>query len=443
MGESFAMKIRKRIRSVVLLAALSTAAACGNPDEGGKAPGAGTKTPDQKEPVTLAFYWPYGNEETFMKDYGDQIRKKFPHVTAKLIPYKDTKQIDELVMTGEQLDVMAISIGSVDAFLLRLGLQSDITPYITKYKTDLNQYEPASIEILKQIGNGQIYGLPIFDVPSGVYYNKDIFDKFGVPYPKDGMTWDTMYETAKRLTVKDGGTQYYGALISASHLALRNPQSMNMIEPVTNKAALATDGWKGFLDNVTRFYQLPGMEWDKTKLQVANQGNMFMKDRTVAMWLPVSALYTEKELEGMNWDLAAFPTDVKNPGVGPQAYPFYMFVSQTSKHKEPAYEVISYLASPEFQLELSKKGQYVSMLKNKEVRSAFGQNSALYKGKNAKAFLAEKNAPPMQISKYNASAGGQLFNAFISVVTGVQDANTALRIAEETVNKTIEADSKK
>jgi multiple sugar transport system substrate-binding protein len=206
---------------------------------------------------------------------------------------------------------------------------------------------------------------------------------------------------------------------------------------------LTTDGWKSFLDNLTRFYQLPGMEWDKAKLQIANQGNMFLKDRTVAMWLPVSATYTEKELAGMNWDLTTFPTDAKNPGVNPQVYPLYMFVSQTSKFKEPAYEVIAYLASEEFQLEKSKNGQFVSLLKSKDIRQIYGQDSTLYKGKNAKALLAEKNAPPMQVSKYNASAGGQLFNAFISVVTGVQDTNTALRTAEETVNKTIEADSKK
>lgn len=438
------MIIGKMIKSAVMLAALSSAVACGQQNsDGGTAAQPVAKPSEKKEPVTLAFYWPFGVEETFMKDYGEQIQKKFPNVTVKFIPYKDAKQIDDLVATGEQLDIMGISIGSMDAYMLRLGLQSDITPYITKYKTDLNKYEPTSIEMLKQIGNGQIYGLPIFDSPSAVYYNKDIFDKFGVAYPKDGMTWDTMYELARKLTVKDGGTQYYGAFISASHLALRNPQSLTMIDPVKNKAVLATDGWKSFLDNLTRFYQLPGMDWDKAKLQIANQGNMFLKDRTVAMWLPVSATYTEKELAGMNWDLATFPTDAKTPGVSPQAYPFYMFVSQTSKNKEPAYEVISYLASEEFQLEKSKKGQFVSLLKSKEIRQVFAQDSALYRGKNAKALLAEKNAPPMQVSKYNASAGGQLFNAFISVVTGVQDANTALRTAEETVNKTIEADSKK
>ena len=28
--------------------------------------------------------------------------------------------------------------------------------------------------------------------PLAIYYNKDLFDKAGVPYPKDGWTWDRL-----------------------------------------------------------------------------------------------------------------------------------------------------------------------------------------------------------------------------------------------------------
>ena len=37
-----------------------------------------------------------------------------------------------------------------------------------------------------------------------INYNRDLFDKAGVAYPKQGWTWDEFREVAKELTVKDG-----------------------------------------------------------------------------------------------------------------------------------------------------------------------------------------------------------------------------------------------
>ena len=33
-----------------------------------------------------------------------------------------------------------------------------------------------------------------------LYYNKDLFEKWDVPYPKSGWTWDDFLQTAKALT---------------------------------------------------------------------------------------------------------------------------------------------------------------------------------------------------------------------------------------------------
>lgn len=48
-----------------------------------------------------------------------------------------------------------------------------------------------------------------------VFYNKDLFDKFGIDYPTDNMTWDEMYELSKNMTRSDGDIQYYGYLYMA------------------------------------------------------------------------------------------------------------------------------------------------------------------------------------------------------------------------------------
>ena len=48
--------------------------------------------------------------------------------------------------------------------------------------------------------DGYYYGLPFKQELYCVFYNKDIFDNAGVPYPEGPWTWDDYVETAKKLT---------------------------------------------------------------------------------------------------------------------------------------------------------------------------------------------------------------------------------------------------
>ncbi len=50
---------------------------------------------------------------------------------------------------------------------------------------------------------GRQYGFPTNPGPWVIFYNKDIFDEAGVPYPEGDWTWDEFVEVAKKLTLKD------------------------------------------------------------------------------------------------------------------------------------------------------------------------------------------------------------------------------------------------
>jgi multiple sugar transport system substrate-binding protein len=55
--------------------------------------------------------------------------------------------------------------------------------------------------------------------PLAVYYNKKVFDQFGVPYPKDGWNWDDLLATAQALTKDtngDGKTDVWGIQLPAT-----------------------------------------------------------------------------------------------------------------------------------------------------------------------------------------------------------------------------------
>jgi multiple sugar transport system substrate-binding protein len=197
------------------------------------------------------------------------------------------------------------------------------------------------------------------------------------------------------------------------------------------------------MENIVRFYQVPGYDLDSKQLSVGGQRDLFIKERSAAMWLPVSTMHTEAELQGMNWNIAGFPSFAQSPGVAPQVYPVYMFITVNSKVKDQAFDVISYLSSEPFHMQKSREGSIVSLLKSDAVRKAFGQDAPMYKGKNAGAMVAGKMAAPSPQSKYYAEAATQLnTTVFAQVVMGKKDLNTALREAEENLTKKIEAETK-
>src|SRR5207237_2249907 len=58
----------------------------------------------------------------------------------------------------------------------------DLTDLIQANNVNLNVYDPAVVRAYNLPGQGQI-GIPFAVYPSYIYFNKDLFDEAGLPYP--------------------------------------------------------------------------------------------------------------------------------------------------------------------------------------------------------------------------------------------------------------------
>lgn len=419
----------------VLVFLLSACSSKNTATNGGDAGG----TQAKKDPFELVVYYPFAqdwSQEEFQITFADPIQKKFPYMTVKYIV---GGKIQDLITAGQKIDIVFASVGASANNLLNVELQYDIAPQLKKFKYDLNRIDPAILDQGKKMANGSLYGLPVYVPPSAIYYNKDLFDKFGVAYPKDGMTWDDLFELNKKMSRNFAGTQYYGIGTSYNHQVLLNQMSIPIVDPATKKVTYDTDPrWSTWVQNIVNFYTLPGIERLKSnQLNEPNERNRFFKDRDVAMFLALTALHTDKEINDMNWDLASFPTFKDQPGVGPQAYPAFFFVTSISDHKDDAFEAIAYLTSDDYQMARSKEGKFLSVLANKAVRQAFSQDNGLYKGKNIMAMQPQKYAPAIPFTKYNNVVNGDLGAAIKEVIMNNKDINTALRETADKSNKKI------
>ncbi len=69
------------------------------------------------------------------------------------------------------------------------------------------------------IRNGRIYGFPTNAGVRVVLFNKDCFDKQGIPYPQGPWKWDQMVKLAQKLTIRDekGRVKQYGLMVGWGH----------------------------------------------------------------------------------------------------------------------------------------------------------------------------------------------------------------------------------
>ncbi|MDF2724490.1 MAG: hypothetical protein K0Q59_4165 [Paenibacillus sp.] len=430
------------IVSSLLAGMMALTAACSSGKTDGAATGdakpADNKAPAaaevKKQPVELVFYSPVVDyDQTFMDIFGSEIQKKFPHITVKFLPFGANKLAD-VVASGQTMDVMFMSIGQGD-MLTSYNYQYDISDLIKTKKYDLNRLEPSTVELQKGFANNGMYGLPVFTNTVANFYNKDIFDKFGIEYPKDGLTWDQLKDLAKRLSRSEGGKTYNGLVMSSSANIILNQFSSAYMDPATKKSIFTTEKFKQSFELLTSVAQIPGNGLNKDTWSLAGQQKLFFQDQTAAMMLHFVILSLSTLKDQFNWDVASYPVLPGSPGVGAQSYPTYFNVTKTSKYKEDAFDAIAYLTTDEFQTRLAQKGMLPILKDKNKAISEFGKDVPLLKNKNVKALLPDKFAPSAltksDIIKALSPGHTAFFEAYQNVVLGTSDTNTALRVAGE------------
>jgi multiple sugar transport system substrate-binding protein len=98
---------------------------------------------------------------------------------------------------GRPPDVFLLDNIDVPAFVDR-GVLLDLAPYLARLGIDPAGYDPTVLDIFRR--GAAIYALPKGYSPMMIVYNKDLFDRAGIPYPTDDWTWDDFLRIAKALT---------------------------------------------------------------------------------------------------------------------------------------------------------------------------------------------------------------------------------------------------
>jgi ABC-type glycerol-3-phosphate transport system substrate-binding protein len=445
---------KQMVKGLPLLAALTIlVAACSgqqpSASDGGAAkgdqPAAGTQqapTPAviDNKPVTVTINTMHAmSDEDFDKLFVQPVKKKYPHITLKLIKLGN---IPEMVTTGSIPDLF-ISWNGGTGTLSILDIPDDATPYLQKQKIDLSRFDPVVMDALRVMSSkNELYGLPFKTNYTVLYYNKDVFDKFGVAYPKDGLFWEDAIEIAKKLSrVQDGVT--YRGLDPERIYRLSFPYSLNYVDPKTDKASINNDQWKKVFEMAKAIYSIPNNNPTKSK-GFGNAADAFLKDKTVGMLGTTNLNSRLQEVyKDLNWDMVQYPSYKDKPNVFGMVDAQYLILSKTSKNKDAAIQVMEAVTSDEAQMVNVRQLGNLAPLKDKKFADSYGKDMAMLQGKNLPAIFKSKFAPAAQVSIYTDKAITVVNNRFEDYLKGTKDLNTVMRESEEQINKMVETEKVK
>lgn len=201
-----------------------------------------------------------------------------------------------------------------------------------------------------------------------IYYNKDLFDQAGVPYPSDRWTWDDFLATALALTRDtdgDGQTDQYGLGIEPSMQRVlpfiwqsrgvvvddvARPHSLELNNPRTLKAI------QWFVDLQTVHHVAPSAE-----AEAAERGeDRFLNGRLGMFANSRRGVPTYRTITGFDWDVAPLPMNRGRQSniLHADAY----CLASAAPNKPAAWQFIEFANSPAGQTIVARSGRTVPSL---------------------------------------------------------------------------------
>lgn len=384
--------------------------------------------------------------EDFQKFYVETLSKKFPN--TKFTPLSLTgTNITNILAAGTSFDLIEWGVTN-SASLVELDIPMDLDPLVKKHNFQLNRIDPSAISSIRSYtSKGELITLPIDSQPFVLNYNKDIFDKFGVPYPKEGNTWDDLIALAKTLTRTEGGVAFRGLDAGLSANRMQMQLSLPFVDAKTEKSViLSNPGWAKMFKTYEDIYTIPGNINANKKL--GNGTDLFVKDRILAMYPHLLGINGETFVSaiksGLNMGITSFPVFKDAPGISTGFFAQGLYIPKKSRYPDFAFQVMDYMLSDEVQTERGKQGFPTSLVSAKVQGALFeGNEIARQIGLDVKLVYKNKSAGPYGRTQWDAKGLSIVVNALNKVVGKEADINTALREADEEMNKAVLADPKR
>ncbi len=358
------MKLKKIISVTLALAlGVTSLVSCGGSKDTGSTGGQGDKAVNLK--------WALWDLESakYYKDLAEAYKAKNPNVTIEFV---DLGSADFMTMLGTQLsggaDLDVLTIKDMPGYY-NLIKQNYLEPIDTA-KINKGQYS-GLIEQLES--DGKLYTLPFRSDFWLTYYNKDIFDAKGIPYPTNDMTLQEYDELARKLTSGSGAEKVYG---NHYHTWRSAVQLFGVLDGKNTITGGNYDFLKPYYELILKS-QADGISQDYATLKTSSThySGVFYKNQIAMMHMGswFIATQTDKVKSGeslsKNWGLVKYPhTEGSEAGTTIATFTG-LSVNPKSENKEAALDFVNFVGGPEGAEVLVKSGNFPAIKSDKLIDS--------------------------------------------------------------------------
>ncbi|OXS58238.1 hypothetical protein B1A99_13570 [Cohnella sp. CIP 111063] len=374
--------------SLILVLGLLSACSGGGKKEGELAP----LGKDEEAKIKVMFW----DQSIFFQEYGNMFATQFPNIEIEVANMQSIYNQSAAETMEEQLDKF-LEAHKPDVLMLQTAEYERLAQNGTLFALDSvigqDQFEtegihPAILKLLREQGGGKLYGLSPEFSSSALYYNIDLFNKYGVELPRDSMSWEEVFELAKRFpTDGDKDSKIYG-LSMDTYLDLSNliqtigsGQDLRMLSADGSSFNIDTDSWKKVFESVIGAVKSGALYVPDAEARAFNfktmeemfQRNLFVMGRS-AMAVKRSyevqqilqAKEMLKEVTPVNWGIVTVPVDPNNRNQSSYFNLGSIFaVSSNSANPRAAWEFVKYINGDSF-AKLKSKSLYGSLLSRTE-----------------------------------------------------------------------------
>lgn len=276
-------------------------------------------------------------------------------------------------MDNEKPDVIYFETMDLFQEAIRKDELYGLDHIIKQDKFDVENILPGVVELIKAKGEGTLYGLAPTFSSQAIYFNKNLFSEYGVPFPKDQMTWEELLQLARRFPANgQGNERIYGFAPSYSTASqtgfhylsnIAATSGLMFVDPSQMKVTLQGEEWKKAAQ-LTVEGMKSGAFYAPPKTPAANQGkpmtmedvlkrNLFVTGKA-AMVLSSSnfmetlqrAKDTLKDVSPVHWEIVTLPVDARFPDASHAMSVSKVFsINANSSNMRAAWELVKFINS--------------------------------------------------------------------------------------------------
>jgi multiple sugar transport system substrate-binding protein len=314
------------------------------------------------------------------------------HVSLVHVPSQGDyrKRLGVDFAAGTPADVILLNYRRYGAFAAK-GVLEPLGPYLERSRVIREaEFYPQTLTPFRW--QGTLMCIPQNLSSLVVYYNRDLFDRAGVPRPTEDWTWDDFLHAARVLTRDTQGTgridQYgLGTEVSIFRLApfvwqnggelvddSRAPTRLTLDAPLTREAL------QWFVELQTNHRVVPDMVEEKAE----SSERRFLNGRLGMFLNSRRGVPTYRTITAFDWDVAPLPRRRQRAGIlHADAY----CVPKASRAKAAAWAFVEYANSVDGQRTVAASGRTVPSLRVLAESPVFLDPGA--KPANSRVFLTE------------------------------------------------------